>query len=343
MQLLIAGAAGYIGSHCARKALDSGHQVIALDNLSHGWREAVDPRATFVLGDVGDQDLIARLVRDHGIEACLHFAAFIEVGESVQDPGKYYANNVSQTVALLNALRRAGGPDGRPPRLVFSSTAAVYGMAEQSPIEETAPLRPINPYGRTKLMAEQAIGDFAAAYGVGACALRYFNVAGAHPSGQLGEAHEPESHLIPRVLRAAQGLEPAAAIFGTDYPTPDGTCVRDYVHVEDLVDAHLLALDAIKPGELSVYNLGSERGFSVREVIAACEREIGRPIRVEEKSRRAGDPARLVACSRKIERELGWKKRFPDLATIVAHAWRWHREHPRGYRSASSAAETNLT
>ena len=326
MNLLINGAAGYIGSHCVRQALDAGHRVFALDNLSHGHRAAVDGRAEFVQADVGDRAVLEGIFSSHRIDACLHFAAFIEVGESVVDPDKYYSNNVAQTLALLGALK------GRPSvKLVFSSTAAVYGMSTLTPIVEETPRAPINPYGRTKMVAELAIEDFAAAYGIGACLMRYFNVAGASPSGEIGEAHEPESHLIPRVLQAARDGRGPVTIYGSDYPTPDGTCVRDYVHVVDLVAAHLLALERIQPGRVDVYNLGSEKGFSVREVIAACEAVVGRPIPSEVRARRPGDPARLVASSRKIERELGWTRRYPELETIVGHAWNWHRGHPDGY------------
>jgi UDP-glucose 4-epimerase len=304
----------------------AGHAVTVLDNLSTGHREAVDPRAHFVLGETGDGPAIERILRERHIEAVLHFAAFIEVGESVQDPDKYYRNNFSAPLVLLGAMRAVGVR-----KIVFSSTAAVYGNPVRIPIQENDARAPINPYGRSKMMTEMAIEDSSKSYGLGYAILRYFNVAGAAPDGTIGEAHEPESHLIPRILMAAREAR-AVGVYGTDYQTPDGTCVRDYVHVVDLVNAHILALEKIEPGRGDVYNLGSEKGFSVREVIEACRVATGLDIKAEDHPRRPGDPDRLIASSAKI-RALGWKPQHPDIQTIISHAWNWHRSHPHGYKS----------
>ena len=326
MKVLVTGGAGYIGSHAVRALLEQGHQVHVLDNLSHGYRAAVDPRAEFVEGSTGDFKRVSHLLLSRGIELVMHFAADIEVGESVIDPGKYYENNFSNALILLEAMRTSGIR-----KMVFSSTAAVYGNPEANPVDETQRLAAINPYCRSKMMTEMAIEDFSRAHGLGYAILRYFNVAGASPDACIGEDHVPESHLIPRVLAAARDGKPVK-IYGTDYPTKDGTCIRDYVHVVDLVSAHVLAMDAIKEGCGAVYNLGSESGFSVREVISACEKVTGRKITVETADRREGDSSVLVASSLKIRSELGWERSFPDLETIVGHAWKWHSTHPRGYR-----------
>ncbi len=325
MKVLVTGGAGYIGSHAVKELLDAGHQVVVLDNLSKGHEEAIDKRAAFIRGSTQDIDLVVNKMKLHEIEAVMHFAADIEVGESVTDPYKYYQNNFSNSVLLLEAMNLCGIK-----KLVFSSTAAVYGNPEATPIPETAVRMPINPYGRSKMMMEMAIQDGCHAYGMGYTILRYFNVAGASPDASIGEDHRPESHLIPRILTAAREGT-SVKIFGTDYETPDGTCIRDYVHVVDLVRAHVLALEKITPAQGNVYNLGSESGFSVREVISACERVTGRKIVVEETDRRAGDPAILVASSRKIKSELGWERKYPEMDTIVAHAWNWHSSHPEGY------------
>ncbi|MBI2818193.1 MAG: UDP-glucose 4-epimerase GalE [Acidobacteria bacterium] len=327
MKVLVAGGAGYIGSHAVRTLVKAGHNVTILDDLSHGHRSAVE-RATsglgktaeFVDGNVADRDAVTRLLRDRGIEAVMHFAAYIEVGESVQDPEKYYRNNFCGSLSLLQSMREASVS-----KLVFSSTAAVYGNPLSTPIIEDQPHAPINPYGKSKMMVELAIEDFASAYGLGYAILRYFNVAGASPDGVIGEAHEPESHLIPRILEAASGQTDAIGIYGTDYPTRDGTCVRDYIHVEDLVNAHVLALEHIRPRTGTAYNLGSEQGFTVREVIETCGRVTGRNIQVVEKPRRAGDPPVLIASSAKIREQLGWQRQYPDLEAIVRHAWNWHQ------------------
>jgi UDP-glucose 4-epimerase len=326
MNVLVTGGAGYIGSHAVRLLLDQGHLVSVLDNLSHGHLPAIDQRASFIKGDTGDRALVMNLLRQKKIEAVLHFAADIEVGESVVNPGKYYQNNFSNALVLLGALVETGVK-----KIVFSSTAAVYGDPEKNPIEETQARRPINPYGKSKMMTEMAIEDFAQAHGLGYAILRYFNVAGASADGSIGEDHRPESHLLPKILAAAREGSGPVRIFGTDYPTPDGTCVRDYVHVVDLVNAHLLALQKIEAGKGEIYNLGSENGFSVRAVIAACEKVVGKKLSVTEESRRPGDSAVLVASSKKIREKLGWKPQYPDLETIVQHAWNWHQTHPQGY------------
>jgi UDP-glucose 4-epimerase len=339
MRVLVTGGAGYIGSHAVKALLTAGHSVTVLDNLSRGHRAAVDPRSVFVRGNTGDRTLVRRVLLEGQIEAVMHFAADIEVGESVSDPGKYYENNFSNALSLLEAMKSAGVA-----RIVFSSTAAVYGNPEKTPIEEEQQRAPINPYGRSKMMTEMAIEDFGHAHGLGYAILRYFNVAGASPDASIGEDHQPESHLIPRILQSAQsgGVE-KMRIFGTDYPTRDGTCVRDYVHVVDLVQAHVLALDALAPGTGEVYNLGSEQGFSVREVLSTCEKVIGRKIEVQEENRRPGDPPTLVASSRKVRSRLGWAPKYASLDTIVSHAWAWCMAHPQGYRTESKRASEPAT
>jgi UDP-glucose 4-epimerase len=326
MNVLVTGGAGYIGSHATRALIQAGHKVVVLDNLSHGHREAVEKSATFVQGDVADQKLVLKLLLENKIEAVMHFAADIEVGESVANPNKYYLNNFVSPLSLLNSMREAGVK-----KIVFSSTAAVYGNPVEIPITEAHPRQAMSPYGRSKLMMEFALEDFARAYGLGFIVLRYFNVAGAHPDGTIGEDHQPESHLIPRILLAARNPDFTLPIYGTDYNTPDGTCVRDYIHVQDLVAAHILALQKIQLGAGTAYNLGSESGFTVREVIKACERVTNRKIPTIEHDRRPGDPDKLVASSDKIRRELGWVRQYPDLETIIGHAWTWHCNFPQGF------------
>lgn len=325
MRVLVTGGAGYIGSHAVRELINAGHSVTVLDNLSGGHEDAVDPRAVFIVGSTANTDLLVQRLHAHQIEAVMHFAADIEVGESVTDPHKYYRNNFSNSLNLLHAMVRAGVK-----KLVFSSTAAVYGNPVYTPIDETQKRNPINPYGRSKMMTEMAIEDFHHAHGLGYSILRYFNVGGASPDATMGEDHRPESHLIPRILHAARE-EGEVKIFGTDYNTPDGTCIRDYVHVVDLVRAHVLALENLSEGQASVYNIGSERGFSVREVISACESVVGKKINVIEGRRRLGDPSVIVASSQKIRRELHWEPLYPEIHTIVQHAWHWHSTHPHGY------------
>jgi UDP-glucose-4-epimerase GalE len=325
MKILVTGGAGYIGSHAVRLFLSRGHDVWIYDNLSEGHRAAV-PAERLIVGDLGETARLDQVLVELPIEAVVHFAAYTYVGDSVREPGKYYRNNLVNTLNLMESLRRH-----RIGRFVFSSTAATYGTPPQVPITEDAPQQPINPYGKGKLAVERALEDYASAYGWGFSALRYFNAAGASEDGTIGEDHDPETHLIPLVLQAALGLRPALEIFGTDYPTPDGTCVRDYIHVEDLAEAHLLALERLEPGKALCYNLGIGRGYSVREVVGAAEALTGKPVPVKEGPRRPGDPAILVASSEKIQRELGWRPRYVELPAIIETAWRWHRSHPRGF------------
>ncbi|MBD9702611.1 UDP-glucose 4-epimerase GalE [Streptomyces caniscabiei] len=312
---LVTGGAGYVGSVVAQHLLEAGHEVVVLDNLSTGFREGVPAGATFIEGDIRD----AGKWLDDSFDAVLHFAAFSQVGESVVKPEKYWDNNVGGTMALLAAMREANVR-----KLVFSSTAATYGEPETTPIVESAPTRPTSPYGASKLAVDHMITGEAAAHGLGAVSLRYFNVAGAY--GSCGERHDPESHLIPLVLQVAQGRRDAISVFGEDYPTPDGTCVRDYIHVADLADAHLLALDAARPGEHLICNLGNGNGFSVREVIETVRQVTGHPIPEVVAPRRAGDPATLVASAATARERLGWNPSRADLAEIVADAWRFTQE-----------------
>ena len=290
-----------------------------------GHRGAV-PADRLIVADLADAHRLDHVLLEHRTEAVVHFAAFAFVGESVTDPAKYYRNNVVNTLTLLDALRRHGVK-----RFVFSSTCATYGIPQAMPLTEDEPQKPINPYGNSKLAVEYALGDFAAAHNWGFAALRYFNAAGASPVGDIGEDHDPETHLIPLVLQAAAGRRPAIQVFGTDYPTPDGTCVRDYVHVDDLAEAHLLALEKLAPGVGLKLNLGTGRGYSVREVIRVAEEITGRKVPVQEGPRRAGDPPVLVAAAERARRELNWQPRYADLRPIVETAWNWHRTRPKGY------------
>ncbi len=323
MKLLVTGGAGYIGSVVAAQLLDAGHEVVVLDNLSRGHRQAVPEGAQLVEADLLDETALAATLGD-GFDGALHFAAFALVGESVAHPERYWRNNVVGTLNLLDAMRAAAVP-----RLVFSSTCATYGDPPEVPIHEALPTAPTSPYGESKLAVDQMIAGEVRAHGLAAVSLRYFNVAGA--SGPRGEHHDPETHLIPNVLLAAAGEREHVQLFGTDYPTPDGTAIRDYIHIEDLGAAHLLALDHARPGEHRIFNLGNGAGFSVREVIAAARDVTGREIAVVEAPRRPGDPPRLVAAAERIRRELGWQPRKPELTTMIADAWRWMQEHPRGY------------
>ena len=325
MRILVTGGAGYIGSHAVRLFLARGHDVWVYDNLSMGHRGAV-PAERLIAADLCEGQRLDHALMLHRIEAVVHFAAFAFVGESVTDPAKYYQNNLVNTLNLLDALRRH-----KINRIVFSSTCATYGVPEIVPITEEEKQKPINPYGNTKLAVEHALADYAAAYNWGFAALRYFNAAGAAPDGGIGEDHHPETHLIPLVLQTAMGQRQAIDIFGTDYPTPDGTCIRDYIHVDDLAEAHLLALEALAPGKQLRYNLGTGRGYSVREVIAAAEEVTGKKVPVNEGPRRAGDPPALVAASEKVQRELGWRPKYTDLRSVVETAWKWHQSHPKGY------------
>jgi UDP-glucose 4-epimerase len=323
MKLLVTGGAGYIGSVMTAQLLEAGHEVTVFDNLSKGHMQAVPAGARFVEGNLLNEERLNAVLME-GFDGVLHFAALSLVGESVQQPERYYRNNVCGTLNLLEAMLVA-----RVPRLVFSSTAAVYGEPEEIPILETTVPRPTNPYGGSKLAIDQMIGFVVAAHGLAAVSLRYFNVAGAR--GPLGEDHHPETHLIPIVLSVAAGERPEVQIYGTDYPTPDGTAIRDYIHVEDLARAHILALDSVRAGEHRIYNLGNGMGFSVREVIETARRVTGRPINAVEAPRRAGDPPILVASSQKIRQELGWVPQKPDLATMIGDAWEWKQAHAHGY------------
>jgi UDP-glucose-4-epimerase GalE len=325
MNVLLTGGAGYIGSHVVRALAAAGHTPVVYDNLVNGHRAAVG-QVAFVQGDVADKATLLGAMRDHAIEAVIHLAAFIEAGESVVKPDKYFRNNTIIGMTLLDAMRQAGVR-----KMVFSSTAAVYGTPRRAPIEETDRLEPINPYGASKLCVELMLRGYAPAYGMGFVALRYFNVAGADPSGRIGEDHSPETHLIPLILQVPLGKRPSIKIFGQDYDTPDGTCIRDYIHVRDLADAHVLALGAIEPGQVKAYNLGNGEGFSVKEVIDACRTVTGATIPAEQAERRPGDPPRLVASSAKAIAELGWRPQYPKLPTIISHAWAWHKANPGGY------------
>ncbi len=320
MKVLVIGGAGYIGSHMVKMLIEHGHAVTVFDNLSTGHRDAVHPSAHFVLGDLADLRAI-ELALGAEFDGVMHFASFIQVGESISHPNKYYRNNLSNTLNLLDGMRATGHP-----RLVFSSTAAIFGNPEYTPIDEAHPCRPINPYGHTKHMVEQVLADYDHAYSFRSICLRYFNAAGATPDATLGERHAPETHLIPLVLQAAQGRRECIQVFGNDYDTPDGTCIRDYIHVDDLCSAHLLALNALISGApSSAYNLGNGQGFSVSEVIACAKEVTERDIPVRISDRRPGDPARLVADAEKANRELGWKPVYADLSRIIEDAWRFER------------------
>ncbi len=318
--ILVVGGAGYIGSHMVWLLGQKGVRVVTLDNLSSGHRDAV-LYGKFVHGDIADRLLLDQLFSEYQFDAVMHFASFIQVGESVQAPAKYYQNNVVNTLNLLNAMHAHGVN-----KFIFSSTAAIFGEPEYIPIDEAHPKRPINPYGLTKLMVEEILTDYDHAYGMRSVCLRYFNAAGAHPDGILGERHEPETHLIPLVLQAANGRRRDITVFGRNHDTPDGTCIRDYVHVLDLAEAHWLSLQhLLKGGQSRFYNLGNGNGCSVGEVVQVAREITGLNILVKEGSSRAGDPARLVADSNLIKRELGWQPRYGDLHTIAEHAWEWER------------------
>lgn len=317
-KVLVVGGAGYIGAHMVKMLLEHGHAVVTLDNLSTGFRESVIG-GEFVQGDIGDDALLDRLLPAHNFDAVMHFAAFIQVGESVADPGKYYFNNVANTLNLLNAMVRH---DVR--RFIFSSTAAIFGEPQYVPVDEVHPKAPINPYGQSKWMVEQILSDFDHAYGLRSVCLRYFNAAGADPEGELGPRYEGVTNLIPVVLKAAAGKRPDVTVFGRDYSTPDGTGVRDYIHVHDLCQAHLQALDYLqRDGDSEAFNLGNGRGFSVQQVIDAARKVTARDIPVTDGPRRDGDPAALVADAAKAREILGWMPRYAELETIVRHAWAW--------------------
>jgi len=324
--ILIVGGAGYIGSHMVKLLLQKGEQVVVFDNFSTGHRQAV-VGGIVEEGDLRDPDALHRVLTRYPIECVMHFAAFIFAGESMREPAKYYHNNVLGCFYLLEAMRAHGVQ-----HIIFSSTAAVYGEPKRLPIPEEHPLNPTNTYGETKRVMEGMLHWYGQAYGIRSVALRYFNAAGADPDGELGEDHRPEEHLIPLVLFTAMGKRDALSIFGTDYDTPDGTCIRDYIHVMDLCEAHYLALQRLRAGAPStVYNLGNGQGYSVLEVIRAAEQVVGKPIRVRYAPRRAGDPAQLVASAEKAQRELGWQPRYPELLTMIEHAYQWFLNHPEGY------------
>lgn len=318
MNILVVGGAGYIGSHMVKRLGLAGCHVLTLDNLSGGHRDAV-LHGEFIEGDIADRGLLDRIFSSRRIDAVMHFASFIQVGESMRDPARYYQNNVANSLNLLDAMRTH-----EVSRMIFSSTAAIFGEPGYVPIDEKHPKLPINPYGRTKLMLEQVLADYDRAYGLKSICLRYFNAAGADPDGQLGERHEPETHLIPLVLQAASGRRESVSVFGRDYDTPDGTCVRDYIHIADLCEAHWLALQSLLNGGASQsFNLGNGNGFSVQEVIDVAARVTGRPIPVVYGPRREGDPARLVADAARAKNMLGWVPKYDSLETIISHAWNW--------------------
>ena len=327
MKFLVLGGAGYIGSHTAIELLNDGHEVVIADNLVTGYLKAVPEEATFYKGDIRDEQFLDNLFQKEKIDAVIHFAAFSLVGESVVNPLKYYENNLYGTKVLLDAMI-ANGVD----KIVFSSTAATYGEPENIPILESDRTCPTNPYGETKLAMEKMISWAAKAHGLHYVSLRYFNACGAHESGLIGEAHNPESHLIPLVLQVPNGKREFVSIYGSDYDTPDGTCIRDYIHVTDLAKAHILAVKhLINGGESNIFNLGNGVGYSVKEVIETARKVTGHPIPAKEEPRRAGDPARLVASGEKAREILGWEPEIKDLADIISSAWKWHKSHPNGY------------
>lgn len=326
MTVLVTGGAGYIGSHTVAALLDRNEDVVIIDNLQQGYRKSVLGGKLYE-GDIRDSAFLTKVFKENKMDAVIHFAANSLVGESMQNPGKYYHNNVYGTLNLLESMKAFDVN-----RIVFSSTAAAYGEPEQVPIQEADRTLPTNAYGETKLAMEKMMKWFDTAHGIQYTALRYFNAAGAHQSGKIGEDHNPETHLIPIILQTALGQRSHISIFGDDYPTDDGTCIRDYIHVMDLADAHIAALDHLRSGgDSSVYNLGSGNGFSVKEVIETARRITGKDIPVKMEGRRAGDPAVLVASSEKIKKELGWQPRRKQLETMIQDAWNWHKDHPNGY------------
>lgn len=324
MRIFVAGGAGYIGSATSEALLNAGHQVTIYDSLVKGYRQAIPAGAEFIQADLADTAKLGTVLQSGNYDAVMHFAAFIEAGESMQNPGRFFLNNFTNTIHLLDAMISAGVN-----KLVFSSTAGIFA-SQDMPLDENSPLGPASVYGQSKLMVEQALGWYQKIYGLRFAALRYFNAAGAMPG--RGEAHQPESHLIPLVLQVALGQRDKISIFGCDYPTPDGTNIRDYIHIKDLVSAHLLALQGLETTERLVYNLGNGRGYSVREVIDTARKVTGHPIPAIETPRRPGDAPRLVASSNKIRQELDWKPKMPDLEDIIATAWDWHRTHPQGWK-----------
>lgn len=325
MRVLVTGGAGYVGSHAAKFLAESGHEVVIVDSLAEGHRAAVG-KLPLVVADLIDQQQITDLLKSERIEAVMHFAAFAYVGVSVREPAKYYHNNIVGTLALLDAMREADVH-----KIVFSSSCATYGIPTKVPIREDHPQNPINPYGFTKLAIERALSDYAHAYGVGYAALRYFNASGAAADGTIGEDHDPETHLIPLVLQVALGQQEQAEIFGTDYPTPDGTCVRDYIHVDDLATAHLLALERLNHDSAMKLNLGTGVGVSVQKIIDICREVTGHSIPAKACPRREGDPPELVADPTLSSETLGWEAKYKDIRETIEMAWRWHKAHPHGY------------
>lgn len=322
--ILVTGGAGYIGAHAALALKNAGYEVIVLDNLSYGHRELVEEvlKVKLIVGDTNDRALLDKIFSNHNIEAVMHFAAFIAVGESVTEPAKYYRNNVTGTLTLLEAM-----VDASIKKFIFSSTCALYGVPKFIPLTEDHPIDPISPYATSKWMVERILSDFDTAYNLKSVRFRYFNAAGADPDGNLGEDHEPETHLIPLVLLAALGKRESIYIFGTDYPTEDGTCIRDYIHVADLAQAHVLGLEyLLKGGESEVFNLGNGNGFSVREVIETAKQVTGKELKIVERERRPGDPPILVGSSEKARQVLGWRPQYADLKQIISHAWKWHNK-----------------
>ena len=331
MNVLVVGGAGYIGSHMVRLLHRQGHQVVVLDNLSTGFAPAVTA-GDLVVGEMHDRPLVEQLLGDRQIDAVMHFAAAALVGESVAEPSKYYQNNVVATLSLLESMRKCNVR-----KIVFSSTCATYGIPETIPITESESQKPVNPYGFTKLACEHAMRDYAHAYGLGYAALRYFNASGASPDGDIGEDHQPETHLIPLVLQVALGQRSHITVFGNDWPTPDGTCVRDYIHVDDLGAAHLAALHRIKDGEGIEVNLGTGQGYSVNEVIECCRQVTGFDIPSQIGERRPGDPPQLVADARLANQQLDWSPQYREIRPIVETAWKWHQAHPNGYAKPANS------
>ena len=327
MKVLVVGGAGYIGSHCVRQLVEEGHQPVVLDNLVFGHRQAVSPEIPFYEEDLGHRETIAELLKRESIDLVMHFAAFAYVGESVQDPLKYYENNLGKTISLLQAMQDAGVN-----RFVFSSTCASYGIPDKMPMTEDLPQRPINPYGQTKLDVENMLKACASAYGLSSASFRYFNAAGAAADGSIGEDHDPETHLIPLAIWAAQGKRGLLTVFGDDYDTPDGTCLRDYIHIDDLARAHIAVFDQLKtPGQCLFYNLGTGKPASVLEIIQAVEEVTGLKVPFQIGARRPGDPDALYADSSKARRELGWSPVYTSIKDIIETAWTWHQAHPQGF------------
>jgi UDP-glucose 4-epimerase len=318
VKILVVGGAGYIGSHMVKMLSLASHDVVTLDNLSNGYRDAVI-YGDFIEGDIADAELLNKIFSENNFDGVMHFASYIQVGESVEKPSMYYHNNVSNTLVLLDAM-----VEHKVNAFIFSSTAATFGEPEYTPIDEAHPQAPINPYGHSKLMVEQILADFDHAYGLKSVSLRYFNAAGADPEGELGERHIPETHLIPLVLQAASGRRESITVFGDDYDTSDGTCIRDYIHINDLCSAHLLALQhLVKGGESKAYNMGNGEGYSIKELIDVAKKVTGNDFKVVMGKRRDGDPARLVADAKLLQAELKWTPEYPDLETIIRHAWEW--------------------